>query len=64
MGSSPLCIERDERKRLLCKENNIELIYFLNKEYNKYIDDSNIKFNNAYNIIEYINNKVVYMNKK
>ena len=59
-----LCIERDERKRLLCKENNIELIYFLNKEYNKYIDDSNIKFNNVYNIIEYINNKVVYMNKK
>lgn len=39
--------EYDKKKRLLCKENGIELIYYQNKKYNKYsFDITNKIFNN------------------
>ncbi len=33
--------KRDEKKRLLCDENNVKLIYFLNSKYNKYLLNCN-----------------------
>lgn len=45
-------IERDERKRMLCIENNIDLLYFT---YEKL--DMNGIFNNENKLLEYIKNK-------
>lgn len=47
--------ERDERKRLLCKENGINLIYYQNKKYNKYaLEIDNVIVNNINELNDYI----------
>lgn len=47
-------IERDKRKKDLCKDNGIDLIYFLDEEYNKYLEEGDIYFNNVEDLISYI----------
>ena len=49
-------IENDSRKRELCKANEVKLIYFLEEEYNKFLDGSNLYFNDVNKLIEYIKN--------
>lgn len=39
--------KRDENKRILCKENNVNLIYFLDNKYNKYIEHLENKYFNT-----------------
>lgn len=48
---------RDELKRALCKNNNVELIYFLPKEYNSFLDCENKHFNDVVELMEYIGSK-------
>ena len=51
-------LERDERKRQLCQENGVELIYYLNEKYNKYVKDLGIPyFNDIDSLCEYIQGK-------
>ena len=46
----------DENKRILCKENKIELIYYLDKKYNDFVSNLENKFfNNKNDILNYIN---------
>lgn len=47
--------ELDERKRIKCKENGIELVYFLNKQFLKYLDCENKCFTDKKNLFDYIN---------
>lgn len=47
--------ERDIRKRELCKEHGIELIYFLEEKYIKYVNDNNVYFTDINELIEYVN---------
>lgn len=47
-------IGRDENKRRLCKENNIELIYFLDSKLEKYEKSGNRYFTNTEDLINYI----------
>lgn len=49
--------ERDNRKKQLCQEKGIELIYFLDKEYNSFMTETDIYFNKFENLLNYIKNK-------
>ena len=49
--------ERDERKNKICKENDIELIYYFNKKYNDLYKFNNQYFNSLNEIISYISKK-------
>lgn len=49
--------ERDSRKRQLCKENGIELIYFLEPKFEKYETSGNKYFTDISKLIEYINSR-------
>ena len=45
----------DEKKRLLCKENGVNLIYYFDKKYNKYFNyNDNKYFNTTDELINYI----------
>ena len=46
--------ERDKRKKRLCKENGVELIYFLDKKYNSYMKEDDIYFNKKEDLLKYI----------
>ena len=49
--------QRDARKRQLCEENGIQLVYYLDKKYNKYVKDLGIPyFNDTKALIDYIQN--------
>lgn len=48
---------KDALKRALCKSNNVELIYFLPKEYNSFLDCENKHFNDVVELMEYITSK-------
>lgn len=50
--------ERDERKKRLCRENNVELIYFLDKKYNFYMEEDDIYFNKKEDLLKYIQSKL------
>ena len=50
-------MERDLRKRGLCKDNGIELIYFLENQYLKYANNENKYFINIKELIHYIISK-------
>lgn len=50
-------VARDIRKRQLCKENGIELIYFTDPKLKKYETSENKVFTNADELIKYINSK-------
>ena len=53
--------ERDLKKRTLCQENNVELIYYLNTKYNEYVKDLDIPyFNTTDELINYIKKKEGY----
>ena len=45
---------RDKRKKRLCKENGVELIYFLDKKYNSYMKEDDIYFNKKEDLLKYI----------
>lgn len=47
----------DSRKRQLCKENGIELIYFLEPKFEKYETSGNLYFTDTDKLVEYINSK-------
>ena len=49
--------ERDERKNKICKENDIELIYYFNKKYNDLYKFNNQYFNSLNEVISYIAKK-------
>ena len=51
--------ERDSRKRQLCKENGVELIYFTELKFAKYETSGNRVFTDVNELIEYIKNKKV-----
>lgn len=46
--------ERDIRKKRLCEENGIQLIYFLDKKFEKYMNKDNIYFTNIDELIEFV----------
>lgn len=46
---------RDLRKKQLCKENNIKLIYYLEKKYEKFMKEDDIYFTDVNGLIKYIN---------
>ena len=48
--------ERDKIKKQLCQENNIKLIYFFTKQYNKYMKENDIYFNFKKYLINHIKN--------
>ena len=48
--------ERDKRKKKLCKENNIHLIYYVPSIFSKYMDKDDIYFSDAEELINYIKN--------
>ena len=48
--------ERDRKKKQLCKENNVHLIYYLPAVFAKYMDKDDIFFTNVSDLVEYIKN--------
>lgn len=49
-----ITIERDKYKKNACKENNVKLLYFLPKEYTKYMDEDDLYFTDENKLIKYI----------
>ena len=47
---------RDLKKKQLCKENGVKLIYFLDKRFNKYMKENDIYFNDVDELVKYIKN--------
>jgi hypothetical protein len=47
-------LKRDIKKKELSNENNVQLVYFLEKKYNKYMKDEDIYFNNVEELIKYV----------
>jgi very-short-patch-repair endonuclease len=45
---------RDLKKKQLCKENGVKLIYFLDKRFNKYMKENDIYFNDVDELVKYI----------
>ena len=50
-------IERDRRKRNLCIENGISLIYYINKKHEVYMEEEFIYFVEKEKLLEYLENK-------
>lgn len=48
--------ERDIRKKQLCRENGVGLIYYLNEHFAKYMQDDDVYFTNTNDLISYIQN--------
>lgn len=53
--------ERDERKRGLCLDNNVILVYFLDEKYNIYVKDLGIPY---FNDLESLNNFIISVNNE
>lgn len=51
-------IERDKRKKQLCKENNLQLIYFLDKKYNSYMNEEDIYFNKKEDLLNFLQKRL------
>lgn len=51
-------LERDNNKKRLSKENGVKLVYFIEKKFNKYMNDNDTYFNNADDLINYISNDI------
>ena len=47
-------IERDEKKKKICKNNNIHLIYYVPSIFSKYMKDDDIYFTDVEDLIKYI----------
>lgn len=52
--------ELDKKKKQLCKENNIKLIYFLEKKFVKYLEDDDIYFTDINKILEIVKEHGIY----
>lgn len=50
-------IEYDERKRKLCEENGVELVYYLDTRFNEYVKEGNKCLNTQAELVEYLKNK-------
>jgi len=48
--------ERDARKKRLCVENGVHLVYFMNKQFLKYADKNDVNFTNFGDLVAYIQN--------
>ena len=46
----------DERKKQLCKRNNVKLVYFLNKKFEKYMKEDDIYFTDLDELLNFILN--------
>ena len=47
---------RDQRKRELCRDNGVQLIYYLDKKYNRHVEDLGIPyFNDCESLLSFIN---------
>lgn len=46
----------DKLKKELCRKNGVTLIYYLDKKYNKYLEEDDIYFNDVNGLIDYIKN--------
>jgi hypothetical protein len=44
----------DNMKKRKCNEQGIKLIYYLDKKFNKYMDEGDIYFNDVNTLIDYI----------
>ena len=53
--------ERDERKKRLCKENGVHLIYYVPDIFSQYMKEDDIYFTNTDDLLKYIKE---YKNKK
>lgn len=49
---------RDKRKKRLCKENGVNLIYYLDKRFNSYMEEDDIYFNKKEDLLKYIQLKL------
>ena len=47
-------LDRDKRKKALCKEHNIQLIYFLDEKFLKFIDSDDLAFNSVEDLLNFI----------
>lgn len=50
-------IDRDRLKKKLCNEHNVKLIYYLKNEYNCFMKDDDIYFNDVDGLMEWIRNE-------
>ena len=50
--------ERDQHKKRLCKENGVNLIYYLDKRFNSYMEEDDIYFNKKEDLLKYIQLKL------
>lgn len=48
--------ERDARKKRLCKENNVHLIYYVPEIFAEYMKEDDVFFTNAEDLLQYIKN--------
>lgn len=48
--------KRDERKKKLCRDNNVHLIYYLPAVFAEYMSDDDIYFTNVNELVDYIKN--------
>jgi hypothetical protein len=46
----------DVKKKQLCKDNGVKLLYYLDKEYNKFMNEDDIYFNDVNEMAEYVSN--------
>lgn len=62
-NSLKITIERDKRKKKLCKENNLQLVYFLDKKYNSYMEDGDTYFNKKEDLLNFLRSRLENMNE-
>lgn len=62
-NSLKITIERDKRKKQLCKENNLQLVYFLDKKYNSYMEDGDTYFNKKEDLLNFLRSRLENMNE-
>lgn len=53
--------ERDEYKKKLCKENDIQLVYFLPHKYEKYMEQNDVYFTDKDKLLKFL--KIYETNK-
>lgn len=51
-------IERDKKKKRLCKENGVQLIYFLEEKYNSYLEPDDLYFNRKEDLLDFLLEKL------
>lgn len=56
--------ERDKKKKMLSKKYNTELIYYLDKDFNSYMEEDDIYFNKKEDLLKYIQLKFDNIIKK